>query len=228
MNVAIVVAAGKGTRIGGNRPKQFLELGGIPIIIHTLRRFEQCDAINEIIAVLPADATAGFVSLAEKFGLTKLTRVVGGGATRAQSVLCGLNTISNAEIIAVHDGVRPFVTPDEIERVVNAAKEGGAAVLVSPVSDTIKEIVDGTVARTLPRANLRCALTPQCFRFDILKRAYDRFSELEAEGIEVTDDSFLVERLGMKVAAVEGSSKNIKVTDAKDIVLAEAFLKTFP
>jgi 2-C-methyl-D-erythritol 4-phosphate cytidylyltransferase len=226
MNVAIVVAAGKGTRIGGNRPKQFLELGGIPIIIHTLRRFEQCDAINEVIIVLPADATAGFVSLVERFDLRKVSQAVAGGATRAQSVLRGLNAISNAEIVAIHDGVRPFVTPSEIERVVNAARESGAALLVAPVSDTIKEIADGSVARTLPRANLRRALTPQCFRFDLLKRAYDRLGELEAEGIEVTDDSLLVERLGLKIAAVEGNARNIKITGPEDIGLAEAILKS--
>jgi 2-C-methyl-D-erythritol 4-phosphate cytidylyltransferase len=226
MNVAIVVAAGKGTRIGGNRPKQFLELGGIPIIIHTLRRFEQCDAINEVIVVLPADATAGFVSLAERFGLRKVSRAIAGAATRAQSVLRGLNAISSAEIVAIHDGVRPFVTPEEIEGVLNAARASGAAVLVSPVSDTIKEIADGSIARTLPRANLRRALTPQCFRFDVLKQAYDRLDEFEAEGIDVTDDSLLVERLGLKIAAVEGSASNIKITGPEDIVLAEALLKS--
>jgi 2-C-methyl-D-erythritol 4-phosphate cytidylyltransferase len=225
MNVAIVVAAGKGTRIGGNRPKQFLELGGIPIIIHTLRRFEQCDAINEVIVVLPADATAGFVSLAEKFGLRRVSQAVAGGATRAQSVLRGLNAISNVEIVAIHDGVRPFVTPEEIDRVVEAARESGAAVLVAPVSDTIKEIADGSVARTLPRENLRRALTPQCFRFDVLKRAYDRLGELEAEGIEVTDDSLLVERLGLKIAAVEGSATNIKITQEEDLAIAEVLLR---
>jgi 2-C-methyl-D-erythritol 4-phosphate cytidylyltransferase len=224
MNVAIVVAAGKGTRIGGNRPKQFLELGGIPIIIHTLRRFEQCDAINEVIVVLPADATAGFVSLAERFGLRKVSQAIAGGATRAQSVLRGLNAISSAEIVAIHDGVRPFVTPEEIEGVLNAARASGAAVLVSPVSDTIKEIADGSIARTLPRANLRRALTPQCFRFDVLKQAYDQLDEFEAEGIDVTDDSLLVERLGLKIAAVEGSASNIKITGPEDIVLAKGIL----
>lgn len=226
MNVAIVVAAGKGTRIGGNQPKQFLELGGVPIIIHTLRRFEQCDAINEVIVVLPADATAGFVSLAEKFGLSKVSRVVAGGATRAQSVRCGLDAIDQAEIVAVHDGVRPFVTAEEIQRVIAAAREAGGAVLVAPVSDTIKQVSDGSIAGTLPRASLRRALTPQCFQADILKRAYDRLDEAEADGTEVTDDSFLVERLGGKIAAVEGSARNIKITSADDIALAETLLKS--
>jgi 2-C-methyl-D-erythritol 4-phosphate cytidylyltransferase len=227
MNVAIVVAAGKGTRMGGNQPKQFLELGGVPIIIHTLRRFEQCDSINEVIIVLPADATAGFSSLAEKFGLSKVSQVVAGGATRAQSVRGGLDAIGTAEIVAVHDGVRPFVTAHEIDRVVEAARENGAAVLVSPVSDTIKEIADDFVTRTLPRGTLRRALTPQCFHYDILKRAYKRLDEIEAEGVDVSDDSLLVERLGLQVAIVEGSPRNVKITNEEDLALAEMLFARF-
>jgi 2-C-methyl-D-erythritol 4-phosphate cytidylyltransferase len=225
MNVAIVVAAGQGTRIGGNQPKQFLELGGVPIIVHTLRRFEQCESINEIVLVLPAEATAGFVSLKKKFALDKVARVVAGGATRAQSVRCGLSTIREAEIVAVHDGVRPFVTPPEIESVVQAAKKNGAAILVAPVNDTIKEVVDGCIARTLPRKSLRRALTPQGFRYDILKRAYEQLDEVAAEGIEVTDDSLLVERLGVEIVAVEGTASNIKITEPADIVLAETIMR---
>src|SRR5437899_771585 len=120
MNVAIVVAAGKGTRLGGNRPKQFLELDGIPLIIHTLRQFERSREIDEIVAVLPAQE-AGSQSLAQQFGLRKLARVIAGGETRAHSVQRGLASIREAEIVAVHDGVRPFVTPEEIDQVVAAA-----------------------------------------------------------------------------------------------------------
>jgi 2-C-methyl-D-erythritol 4-phosphate cytidylyltransferase len=224
MNVAIVVAAGKGTRLGGKQPKQFLELRGVPIIIHTLRQFERCAEINEIIVVVPAEHTAAFSSLAEKFALRKLSRVVAGGATRARSVLCGLNAIGNAEIVAVHDGVRPFATPDEIDRVVAAARARDAAILVAPVADTIKEVENGRVKRTSPRDNLRRALTPQCFRYDLLKRAYDSLDEIEAAGIEVTDDSFLVERLGAEIIAVEGSARNIKITEEADLALAETLL----
>jgi 2-C-methyl-D-erythritol 4-phosphate cytidylyltransferase len=225
MNVAIVVAAGKGTRLGGNQPKQFLELCGVPIIIHTLRQFERCAAINEIIVVVPAESTAAFSSLAAKFEVRKLSRVVAGGATRAQSVRCGLNAIGGADVVAVHDGVRPFVTPDEIDRVVAAARANGAAILVAPVADTIKDIENGRVKRTLPRHNLRRALTPQCFRHDLLKRAYDQLDEVESAGIEVTDDSLLVERLGAEIIAVEGSARNIKITREEDLVLAEGILR---
>ena len=226
MNVAIVVAAGKGTRLGGNRPKQFLELGGIPIIIHTLRQFERCQEINEIIAVLPAEETAGFQSLAQEFGLQKLSRTVAGGETRAQSVQNGLAAISQAEIVAVHDGVRPFVTPDEIDQVVRAAIGSGAAILTAQVADTIKAVRDARVLRTLPRRLLRRALTPQCFRFDILKRAYDHLAEVEAAKIDVTDDSMLVERLGVRIVTVEGNSRNIKITQEEDLALAEMILKS--
>ena len=225
MNVAIVVAAGKGTRLGGDRPKQFLQLGGIPIIIHALRQFERCKQINEIITVLPAEETAGFQSLTQKYELRKVARAVAGGETRAQSVQRGLNAITEAEIVAVHDGVRPFVTPGEIDQVVRAATASGAAIVVAPVADTIKEIEDGHVTRTLRRANLRRALTPQCFRYDLLKRAYDQLAQVEAEGIDVTDDSLLVERLGVEIVAVEGSARNIKITQAEDLALAEAILK---
>jgi 2-C-methyl-D-erythritol 4-phosphate cytidylyltransferase len=225
MNVAIVVAAGKGTRLGANRPKQFLELDGLPVIVHTLRQFERCTEIDEVVVLLAADEIAGFQTLAQQFGLQKVSRVIAGGATRAQSVRRGLAVIDEAELIAVHDGVRPFVTPAEIDQVMAAARFTGAAILVAPVADTIKEIKDDFVVRTLPRAQLRRALTPQCFRFDILKQAYDRLTEIESEGIEVTDDCLLVERLGVEIAAIEGSARNIKITRVEDLALGEALLR---
>ena len=228
MNVAIVVAAGKGTRLGGNRPKQFIELDGVPIIIHTLRQFERSREINEVVAVLPSEEVAGFHSLAQQFQLKKFVRAVAGGATRAQSVRAALSSIREAEIMAVHDGVRPFVTPDEIDATVQAARTNGAAILTAAVGDTIKEIEGHGVVRTLPRANLRRALTPQCFRYEILKRAYDQHSDLEASGIEITDDSMLVERLGVEIVAVAGNARNIKITSAEDLAIAEVLLKLGP
>lgn len=225
MNVAIVVAGGKGTRFGGNRPKQFLELAGAPVIIQTLRQFERCREIERVVVVLPAEKTAGFQSLVERFELKKVSRVVAGGETRAQSVAKGLVAIDGADIVAVHDGVRPLVTPDEIDKVVSVASQSGAAILVAPVGDTIKEIEHNFVKRTVPRQNLRRALTPQCFRFEILKRACADLPEIESSGIEVTDDSFLVERLGVEIVAVEGSERNIKITNADGLALAEALLK---
>jgi 2-C-methyl-D-erythritol 4-phosphate cytidylyltransferase len=224
MNVAIIAAAGQGTRMAGERPKQFIELAGVPILFHTLRAFEQCDLIQEIIVVLLALETATFLSLANKYSLRKLAKVVPGGATRAESVLHGLQAVheATAEIVAVHDGVRPFVTPDEIARTVKAAKLEGAAILVSSPVDTMKEIRDGVVVKTLKRADLRNALTPQCFQYKLLRRAYD---EVDVTDPDLTDESSLVERLGVRVATVEGSPRNIKITTQEDILLAELLLK---
>jgi len=225
MNVAIVVAAGKGTRLGGDRPKQFLELAGVPIIVHALRQFERCREISEVVTVLPAEETAGFESAVNRFNLQKVKRVIAGGATRAQSVRRGLESIADANIIAIHDGVRPFVTPDEIDRVVQAAEQNEAAILTAPVSDTIKRIEANRIVETLPRAELRRALTPQCFRFALIKRAYQDLDALEAEGHDVTDDSLLIERLGIEVVSVEGSARNIKLTTQEDLALGEAIMK---
>ena len=225
MNVAIIVAGGKGLRFGRNRPKQFLELSGTPIIIHTLRQFERSQEIGSVTVVLPAEHVARFDSLAETFELKKVGPVVSGGATRAQSVWQGLQTIESAEIVAVHDAVRPLVSPEEIDRVVQAATTSGAAVLVAAVADTIKQVDDGRITGTLARVRLRRALTPQCFRFDLLKTAYEKLSEFERSGIELTDDSMLLERLGVTVVAVEGSARNIKITSEEDLALAEALIK---
>jgi 2-C-methyl-D-erythritol 4-phosphate cytidylyltransferase len=224
MNVAIIAAAGQGTRMGGKRAKQFLELAGTPIIIHTLRSFELCEAIQEIILVLPAQDTAGFLALAEKQRLRKLSQIVPGGTTRAESVLRGLLAVrsATAEIVAVHDGVRPFVTAEEITQTVKAAAVNEAAILVAAVNDTMKEISNGVVVKTLPRADLRRALTPQCFRYELLRRAYEQVDVLDPE---LTDESSLVERLGVKVAIVEGSGRNIKITGQEDLVLGEAILR---
>jgi len=222
MNVAIVVAGGRGVRFGGDRPKQFRELNGAPIIVHTLRQFELSRQIDQVVVVLPASEVGDFQSIADKFGLSKIARVVAGGETRAQSVRKGLAAIDQAEVLAVHDAVRPLVTPEEIDRVVAAAAESGAAILVAPVSETIKEIAGSQVTRTVARAHLRRALTPQAFQFDILKRAYHDLEELESAGLDVTDDSFLVERLGVAVTIVEGSARNIKITNQEDLVMAEA------
>jgi 2-C-methyl-D-erythritol 4-phosphate cytidylyltransferase len=225
MNIAIIAAAGQGVRVGGPRAKQFLEIAGTPIIIHTLKRFEQCADIQEVIVVLPAPETATFLGLAGKYGLRKLARVVPGGVTRAESVWRGLQSVrsATARIVAVHDGVRPFVTPDEISRTVRAAEATGAAILVAPATDTIKEVQDGQVLRTLERARLRRALTPQCFRHTLLRRAYEQAATLD---VNVTDDSALVERLGAPVTVIEGDPRNIKITRPEDIALAEILLKS--
>ncbi|MBA3321796.1 MAG: 2-C-methyl-D-erythritol 4-phosphate cytidylyltransferase [Pyrinomonadaceae bacterium] len=233
MNVAIIVAAGQGTRAGGRgdgsgggRAKQFRELVGEPVIIHTLRRFEQSAMIGEVFAVGPAAQSSALLQLLKQYQIRKVARVVAGGATRTESVWRGLQAVrsTTAEIVAVHDGVRPFVTPDEIDETVRAAQAHGAAILAAPIVETIKEINNGRVARTLEREGLRRALTPQCFRYELLRRAYETAL---SENLTATDDSALVERLGIPVAIVEGHPRNIKITRPEDFALAEVLLKEF-
>jgi 2-C-methyl-D-erythritol 4-phosphate cytidylyltransferase len=224
MNVAIIAAAGQGTRMAGKRPKQFLQLAGAPIILHTLKAFERCDVIHEIVVVMTAEDAEGFLSFTKEHDLRKVTAVVPGGATRAESVLQGLQAVEAAkvEIVAVHDGVRPFVSSDEIARTVAAAQREGAAILVSTPVDTIKQVNNDTVVKTLDRTQLRHALTPQCFRYDLLRRAY---AAVDPSDPALTDESAMVERLGVRIATVEGSRRNIKITRPEDLAVGEAILK---
>jgi 2-C-methyl-D-erythritol 4-phosphate cytidylyltransferase len=216
MNSAIIVAAGSGTRFGAERPKQFVEICGKPLIEHTLERFENCPLIDEIILVLPSGEIEDFPKI------SKISKIIMGGKTRAESVFIGLSVVdSEAEIVAVHDGARPLVSVEEIAETIEKARETGAACLVSNVSDTIKEVADGKISGTIDRSKLRRALTPQCFRLEILQKAFARADLSEA----VTDECFLVEKLGYEIAVVEGSAKNIKITTPEDFILAEIFLK---
>jgi 2-C-methyl-D-erythritol 4-phosphate cytidylyltransferase len=226
MNVAIIVAAGRGSRAGGGRAKQFRELSGIPIIIHTLSRFELCETIQEAVVVLPEDARGEFLALAAGHGLRKVARTVSGGATRAESVWRGLQSLDGSAVgvVAVHDGVRPFVTPAEIDRAVREAEAHGAAVLAAPAVETVKEVEGGRVVRTLERARLWHAQTPQCFRLELLRRAYEQPGAL---GADVTDCSALVERLGEAVRLVEGGADNIKITTPRDFAIAEVLVNRF-
>lgn len=226
MNVAIIVAAGRGSRAGGARAKQFREISGIPIIIHTLARFELCETIQEAVVVLPGDAREEFQALAARHGLRKVARAVAGGETRAESVWRGLQAFDGGEVdvVAVHDGVRPFVTPAEIDRTVREAEEHGAALLAAPAVETVKEVENGRVVRTLERARLWQAQTPQCFRFELLRRAYEQPGAL---GADVTDCSALVERLGETVRIVEGGADNIKITTPRDFAVAEMLIHKF-
>jgi 2-C-methyl-D-erythritol 4-phosphate cytidylyltransferase len=221
MNFAIIVAAGSGTRFGANKPKQFLEVGGKPVIVHTLERFENCVAVDRVILVLAADEIDNFRQTATEYNLKKLVKIVAGGKTRTESVLSGLKSVEadSAEIIAVHDGARPLVTIEEISATIEKARECGAACLVAPVTDTIKEVANGGIIGTIDRNRLRRALTPQAFRFEILREACAQ-NDLSS----ATDECFLVEKLGYEIAFVEGSARNIKITHQEDLRIAELFL----
>jgi len=222
MNTAIIVAAGSGNRFDPNTPKQFVEILGKPIIIHTLEKFEACRSVSQVVLVLPPDEILDFKNQIEKFGLRKISNVVAGGSSRVESVLNGLNAVDPAtDVVAVHDGVRPLVSTDDIAAVIEKAHEGGAACLVAFVTDTIKQVDKGRIIGTLDRKKLRRAVTPQAFRYSILKQAF----ELADLSSEITDECMLVERLGQEIAYVEGSLRNIKVTHPEDRILAEALLR---
>jgi 2-C-methyl-D-erythritol 4-phosphate cytidylyltransferase len=223
MNTAIIVAAGSGKRFKSDKPKQFVEIHGKPLIVHTLERFQAAASIQAIILVLAEDRIAAFREIESRFPFPKVFAIVGGGATRAESVRNGLGAISAAtEIVAVHDGARPLVSPDEIDATIEKAKTTGAACLVAPVVDTIKTIRGNEIANTLDREMLRRALTPQAFRVEVLEQAFDLGDLSEA----VTDECYLVERLGHPIALVEGNPRNIKVTHMDDLFLADTFFRT--
>ncbi len=223
MNTAIIVAAGSGQRFASSQPKQFIPILGKPLIIHTLERFESCPAIDEIVLVLSDEGRDEFERLRSQFAISKIRSVVTGGKTRAESVKSGLDSVdaSTANIVAVHDGGRPLVSVDEITRTIEKAGETGAACLVADVTDTIKEIDGEYISHTIDRLGLRRALTPQAFRYDILRKAFEGVDLAES----VTDECSLVEKIGVKIAFVCGNARNIKITRPEDLILAEAFLK---
>jgi 2-C-methyl-D-erythritol 4-phosphate cytidylyltransferase/2-C-methyl-D-erythritol 2,4-cyclodiphosphate synthase len=227
MNVAIIPAAGSGARFGGERPKQFVEIGGVPIIIHTLRRFDACQDIDAIIVALPPSETGSFRALLQSYGLRKPIRAVTGGAERSESIGNALAAAGEwqPELVAVHDAVRPFVTPAQISTVLAHARETGAAILALPSTDTIKEVENGLIQRTIDRRRIYRAQTPQAFRYELLLHANE---EARARGLltaMATDDSLLLEQLGLPVAVVEGSAHNIKITTPDDLAQAVGIME---
>lgn len=225
MNTAIIVAAGSGSRFGAEQPKQFVEILGKPLIIHTLEKFQTCPAVDEIVLVLPADAIGGFQISNFRSDIGKLKQVVAGGATRAESVRNGLDAVAGATtVVAVHDGARPLVSTEEIAATIDKATEVGAACLVGAVTDTIKTIRGDEISGTLDRDKLRRALTPQAFNIEVLRRAFVLGDVSEA----ATDECYLVEKLGHPIAFVEGSSRNIKITRHEDLIFAKAYLSEPP
>jgi 2-C-methyl-D-erythritol 4-phosphate cytidylyltransferase len=220
---AIIAAAGFGRRMKTDRPKQLLALNGTPILIHTIRKFDACPVIDHIIVTAPREAVDEVGSLVSGAGFKKSVKVVEGGDRRQDSVASGLQHLQpDTTIVAVHDAVRPFVTVEEIESVVRMAERTGAAILAVPIVDTVKQAERDFIQSTLAREHLVVAQTPQVFRTDILKEAFERAAKDEYYG---TDESSLVERLGHPVAIVRGSDRNIKITRPTDLTLARVFLE---
>lgn len=220
---AIIAAAGFGRRMKADRPKQFLALNGTPIIIHTIRKFDAAAVIGYIIVTAPRESAEEVRELVKSASFKKAVVVVEGGERRQDSVAAGLQHLqAGTEIVAVHDGVRPFVSAEEIESVVRQAERTGAAILGVPIVETVKQVEKELVESTLTREHLVLAQTPQVFRTQILKEAFDLARRDEYYG---TDESSLVERLGHPVAVVRGSERNIKITRPTDLTLARAFLE---
>ncbi len=222
--VAIVPAAGRGIRMGGSVPKQFLSLGGDPLVVQSLRTLQAALVVDQIVLAVPsADIEYCEKEIVSRHRFTKVACVVPGGAERQDSVRHALAQVhSEAEIVLIHDAVRPFVTQGMIEEVVAAARKEGAAIIALPMRDTVKQVrVDRTIERTVDRTPLWLAQTPQAFRRDWIEAAHKKAHD---EGIRATDDAFLMEWMGYSVAVVEGSGENIKVTRPEDLVIGEAIL----
>jgi 2-C-methyl-D-erythritol 4-phosphate cytidylyltransferase len=219
---AIIAAAGAGRRMKAERPKQLLALDGTPILIHTILKFEACSVIDYIIVTASKGSVDEVKSLVAHAGFKKPVKVVEGGERRQDSVAEGLRHLQpGTTLVAVHDAVRPFVTPVEIESVVLQAERSGAAILAVPIVDTVKQAEKDFIDATLAREHLVLAQTPQVFRTEVLKEAFERARKDEYYG---TDESSLVERLEHPVAIVRGSERNIKITRPTDLTLARAFL----
>jgi 2-C-methyl-D-erythritol 4-phosphate cytidylyltransferase len=218
---AILVAAGRGERMGAARPKAFLSLAGQTLLERSARALGAAPSVSGLVAVVPADDIEEARELCEALALP--CEVVAGGERRQDSVRAGLVALPAAfdGVVLVHDAARPLVSVALVEAVVQAAREHGAAIPVVPLADTIKQVGDGRVAATVDRDRLAAAQTPQGFRREVLARAYE---QAFAAGVLVTDESMAVERLGLTVACVPGSPRNRKLTTPDDMAWAERML----
>ncbi len=217
---AVIVAAGSASRMGGI-DKILAPLGGEPVIVRTVRNFQECDAIREIVIVTRPDLIVPISDLCHAF--SKVKAVVVGGDSRDASVHLGLNALSDkCKLVAVQDGARPFSGWQLIDRVVRAAAAYGAAAPAIPVKDTIKVVRGGLVAETPDRSTLKAVQTPQVFDFDLLRGA---LKKAKMDGISITDDCSAVEHMGMSVKIVDGDERNIKITTPMDLKIAEMLLE---
>lgn len=217
---AVIVAAGSASRMGGI-DKVMAELEGEPMVVRAVRTFQNCDAVREIVVVTRPDLIVPIMSLCSSFD--KVKAVVAGGADRVASVNLGLNALSQkVKLAAIHDGARPLITWQVIDRAIRAANSYGAAAPAIPVKDTIKTVRGGVVINTPERKQLYAVQTPQVFDFDLLRGALKKAVE---DGAEITDDCSAVERMGMRVKIVEGDERNLKVTTPLDLAVARMLVE---
>jgi 2-C-methyl-D-erythritol 4-phosphate cytidylyltransferase len=227
--VAILPAAGLGTRMGAETPKQFLELDGVPIVILSLRRIAACPLISEIIVATRAENVEPLNARISQENFRQPVRVVKGANSRQGSVAQALKLVgSDSELVVVHDAVRPFVTVEQVTRVIEQARRHRAAILGIPAMDTVKEVKRASlpedvalITATIPRERVVLAQTPQVFETQLLKEA---FAEAEGDGLNASDEASLIERLGHDVFVVQGSERNIKITKPSDMDLAHFYL----
>ncbi len=227
---AILPAAGLGTRMGAETPKQFLDLDGMPLVIFTLRRLAACEAITGFFIATRAEEMASLERSVAQLRLRRPVRVVRGGGTRQESVANALAEVpTDTEIVLVHDAVRPFVTREQVERVIAEARARRAVILGIPAMDTVKEVKRASlpedvalITSTIPRERVVLAQTPQAFSYALLKEAFERARQ---DGVTASDEAGLVERLGYDVHVVLGSERNIKITRPADMDLARFYLE---
>jgi len=223
--VAIIPAGGSGKRMQGTLSKQYLLLNGIPVLVHTLRIFQKSPKIDEIFLIVPEnDIEYARQHIVEKYGITKVSRILEGGRERQDSVRNGINALGrDDDIVVIHDGVRPFVTEEIVQAAFLEASRGKAVTVGVPVKDTVKSVDgQGWVTETPDRKSLWLIQTPQAFTRDVIKKAYE---DAYRENYYGTDDASLVERTGVNVKVIHGSYDNIKITTKDDIVLAEILMK---
>jgi len=223
--IAVIPAAGSGTRMGSARSKQFMDLCGKPMLAITLERFQECSHVDGIVVVVSEQNIAACTrEIVDRYGMSKVTAVVSGGRRRQESVKNGIEAAPNSSTwILVHDGARPLVTLELIERVITAARGYRAVIPGIPVKDTLKEIDSrGRVVKTVERGALRSIQTPQVFRYEDILSAHKKAVEEGWEG--VTDDACLIEKIGIPVELIQGEETNIKITTAKDLELARFLL----
>ncbi len=223
--VAVIPAAGRGRRMGAGIPKTSLLLGGIPLLRHTLQKFEVCSRVDEVLPLVPPEELSFWedeIVLPSMF--KKVKRVLPGGAERQDSVFMGLRAIAgNADWVIIHDGARPFVPPELIERSLTESRRWQAVAAALPAGETIKEVSPGgEIVRTVDRASLWTMQTPQSFEYHLIVHAHEK---ARAEHFVGTDDAALVERLGFPVRVIEGSRLNFKITTPEDLTLGEALLQ---
>jgi 2-C-methyl-D-erythritol 4-phosphate cytidylyltransferase len=220
--LAIVAAGGTGVRMRASRPKQYLALAGLPVVVHTLRVLSRATSVESLVLVVPAAEVAATWTLVRRFRVPRVGQVVLGGSERQESVWRGLQAVpAEADWVVVHDAVRPFIAPSLVDAVLAAARASGAATCGLAVRETVKRVQGGAVEFTLDREGLWLVQTPQAFRRELLWEAHEK---ARRDGFRGTDDAVLVERLGVRVAMVPGLPQNLKITTPADLVTARLWM----